>query len=70
VRFSTVVLALGAWATSTWLMIGIVDYRHKHSEYNWAVQGRDAAISGCPGRYPQFAEIDGHRYLIGCWGSR
>lgn len=53
-----------------WIACAVQIIAARQAEYNWAVQGRDAAIEGCPGRYSQHAEIDGHRYLIGCWGQR
>lgn len=39
-------------------------------EFNWALQGKDPASDGCPEQYPQYTELDGHIYLIGCWGER
>lgn len=45
---------------------GVIDER-----FNWAIQGQDGAIDGCPGQYHQYAEINnGHEVLIGCWGRK
>jgi uncharacterized protein YceK len=34
--------------------------------FNWAIQGQDGAIEGCPGQYHQYAD----QFLIGCWGKK
>lgn len=39
---------------------------HHQEEFNWAIQGQDAAIDGCPGQYPEYAE----GFLIFCWGTK
>jgi hypothetical protein len=43
---------------------------HAERGYNWAIQGQDAAIEGCPGQYPQYANVDDKSWLIGCWGKK
>jgi hypothetical protein len=37
---------------------------------NWAIQGQDAAIKGCPHQYRQVANVEGRAYVIGCWGHK
>ncbi len=40
-------------------------------EFNWAIQGQDPAIEGCPGQYHQYADINNDEHiLIGCWGKK
>lgn len=44
---------------------------YSDEEFNWAIQGQDGAIDGCPGQYHQYAEVNnGHEVLIGCWGKK
>jgi hypothetical protein len=48
----------------------IFDHPPVPSTFNWAIQGQDDAIRGCPDRYSSWVEIDGHRYLESCWGEK
>lgn len=40
------------------------------ASFNWAIQGQDAAIGGCPGRYASWVDAGGGRFLEGCWGHK
>lgn len=38
--------------------------------FNWAIQGQDGAIAGCPGQYRMTVNIEQHPILVGCWGRK
>lgn len=49
----------------------LAEQQRAADRFNWAMQGQDAAIKGCPGQYSQYADPEpGQHFLIGCWGKR
>lgn len=50
------------------IFVGCQQSPHQ-GEASWSIQGKDDAIDGCPGRYPERANVDGRHYVIGCWGD-
>jgi hypothetical protein len=63
------ILALFLTSIAGFLLTEWQLYKHI-KEFNWAIQGKDPAISGCPHQYHQWVEAGGVRWVIGCWGNR
>ncbi|HUD11128.1 MAG TPA: hypothetical protein VMS08_01855 [Candidatus Saccharimonadia bacterium] len=44
--------------------------QQRQKGFNWAIQGQDDAIAGCPHRYKEWVSLpNGGQVLIGCWGD-
>jgi hypothetical protein len=42
----------------------------ERQRFNWAIQGQDEAIKGCPAQYRQTVASNGVVYVLGCWGTK